>query len=108
MSEIDHRIAGLSPAKRELLRQIAARQRAGQNQIQARPRPERIPLTFGQRRLWWLDQFTPGMTAYNSPALLWLEGTMHREAMHAAVQSLADPTKRCARCTASTTASRSS
>ena len=90
MSEIDHRIAGLSPAKRELLRQIAARQRAGQNQIQARPRPERIPLTFGQRRLWWLDQFTPGMTAYNSPALLWLEGTMHREAMHAAVQSLAD------------------
>ncbi|UOF14552.1 non-ribosomal peptide synthetase [Lysobacter capsici] len=89
MSEIDHRIAGLSPAKRELLRQIAARQR-GSNQIQARPRPERIPLTFGQRRLWWLDQFTPGMTAYNSPAALWLEGTLDRDALHAAVQALAD------------------
>ncbi|ROU09307.1 amino acid adenylation domain-containing protein [Lysobacter enzymogenes] len=90
MSEIDHRIAGLSPAKRELLRQIAARQRAAQNRIQARPRPERIPLTFGQRRLWWLDRFTPGMTAYNSPAALWLRGELNVPALRECVQALVD------------------
>ncbi|KRA75175.1 hypothetical protein ASD78_09210 [Lysobacter sp. Root667] len=90
MSDIDQRMAELSPAKRELLRQLAARQRGGQNRIQARPRPERIPLTFGQRRLWWLDRFMPGMTAYNLPVGLWLDGELDRAALRAAVQSLAD------------------
>ena len=90
MSDIDQRVAELSPAKRELLRQLAARQRSGQNRIQARPRPERIPLTFGQRRLWWLDRFMPGMTAYNLPVGLWLDGELDRVALRAAVQSLAD------------------
>lgn len=89
MPDFEQRIADLSPAKRELLRQIAARQRAGQNRIQPRPRPERIPLTFGQRRLWLLDQFSPGLIAYNEPIALWLEGTPDRVHLRAAVQALA-------------------
>ncbi|WP_064746518.1 non-ribosomal peptide synthetase [Lysobacter antibioticus] len=90
MNEIDDRIAGLSPAKRELLRQIAARQRAGQNRITARSRPERIPLSFGQRRLWWLDQFSPGLTAYNLPVALWLHGELDAQALRASLQALLD------------------
>ncbi|HEV8695740.1 MAG TPA: amino acid adenylation domain-containing protein [Lysobacter sp.] len=90
MNDFEQRIADLSPAKRELLRQIAARQRAGQNRIQPRPRPERIPLTFGQRRLWLLDQLTPGLTAYNEPIALWLEGTLNCAYLRAAVQALAE------------------
>ncbi|MFA6985651.1 MAG: amino acid adenylation domain-containing protein [Arenimonas sp.] len=84
------RVADLSPAKRELLRQIAARQRAGQNRIQPRPRPERIPLTFGQRRLWLLDQLTPGVAAYHLPIALWLEGKLDRGCLRGAVQALLD------------------
>ncbi|KRD28666.1 hypothetical protein ASE35_19385 [Lysobacter sp. Root916] len=90
MSDIDPRIAELSPAKRELLRQLSARQRVGQNRIQPRARPERIPLTFGQRRLWWLDRFLPGMTAYNLPVGLWLDGELDRVALRAALQTLLD------------------
>ncbi|SFL14012.1 non-ribosomal peptide synthetase [Lysobacter sp. cf310] len=90
MSDIDPRIAELSPAKRELLRQLSARQRVGQNRIQPRTRPERIPLTFGQRRLWWLDRFLPGMTAYNLPVGLWLDGELDRVALRAALQALLD------------------
>ncbi|MEG3790974.1 amino acid adenylation domain-containing protein [Lysobacter sp. CCNWLW3] len=90
MSDIDPRIAELSPAKRELLRQLSARQRIGQNRIQPRARPARIPLTFGQRRLWWLDRFLPGMTAYNLPVGLWLDGELDRGALRAALQTLLD------------------
>ncbi|GAB3390079.1 non-ribosomal peptide synthetase [Lysobacter fragariae] len=90
MSDIDQRIAVLSPAKRELLRQIAARQRSGQNRIQPRPRPDRIPVTFGQRRLWLLDQFSPGLNTYNVPVGLWLEGTPDAGHLQAALQCLVD------------------
>ena len=89
MNDIERRIAELSPAKRELLRQAAARQCAGQR-IEPRPRPERVPLTFGQRRLWILDQLTPGLIAYNTPTALWLEGPLDRFALRRALQSLVD------------------
>jgi len=89
MSDFAQRIADLSPAKRELLRQIAARQRTGQNRIQPRPRPALVPLTFGQRRLWLLDQLTPGLTAYNSPVALWLEGSLDRAHLRAAIDAIA-------------------
>jgi amino acid adenylation domain-containing protein len=90
VNDIKQRVADLSPSKRELLRQIAARQRAGQNRIQPRPRPERIPLTFGQRRLWLLDRLTPGMTAYNLPIALWLQGELDRASLRGALQALLD------------------
>lgn len=90
MNEIQQRVADLSPAKRELLRQIAARQRSGQNRIQARPRPQHIPLTFGQRRLWLLDRLTPGVSAYNVSVGLWLEGALQRDHLRTAAQVLLD------------------
>jgi amino acid adenylation domain-containing protein len=90
VNEITRRVADLSPAKRELLRQIAAKQRTAQNRIAVRPRPERIPLTFGQRRLWLLDRITPGMSAYNLPIVLWLEGELDRVHLRTAVQALLD------------------
>ncbi len=89
MSDIDQRIAELSPAKRELLRQLAAAKRGAQR-IAARPRPEKIPLTFGQRRLWVLDLLMPGMAAYNSPIGLWLGGALDVESLRAATQLLVD------------------
>ena len=49
MSQIEQRLSHLSPAKRELLRQLAAQQRSEKGRIQAGPRPSRIPLTFATR-----------------------------------------------------------
>jgi amino acid adenylation domain-containing protein len=90
MNEVERRLAGLSPAKRELLRQAAARQRAEQQRIKPRPRPPRVPLTHNQRRLWLLDRLHPGLVAYNSPVAHWLAGPLERDALRRAVQALLD------------------
>ncbi|MBF6138412.1 hypothetical protein IU501_36185, partial [Nocardia otitidiscaviarum] len=36
----------------------------------ARPRPERIPLSFAQQRMWFLNQFDTAAAVYNIPAAI--------------------------------------
>lgn len=90
MSDFERRMAELSPAKRELLRQLSNQTRQQAQRIPRGPRPERIPLSYGQRRLWIIDQFSPGMTAYQLPVGLWLQGEPDREALRRAIQGLMD------------------
>ncbi|HEU5381688.1 MAG TPA: condensation domain-containing protein, partial [Ktedonobacteraceae bacterium] len=42
--------------------------------LQPVPRHERLPLSFAQQRLWFLDQLAPGSSFYNLPAGLHIEG----------------------------------
>jgi acyl carrier protein len=51
-------------------------------------RPEHLPLSFAQRRLWVLDRMEPGTAAYNIPVGLRLTGPFDREALDAAVGDL--------------------
>lgn len=90
MNDLEQRFAHLSPERRELLRRAAQQERAARGRIRPQVRPERIPLTFGQRRLWLLDQFAPGLVAYNSPMGKWLHGELNDDAMRAALQALVD------------------
>lgn len=90
MNEFEERLAHLSPERRELLRQASLRERMARSRIRPRPRPEHIPLTFGQRRLWLLDRLSPGMAAYNSPAAEWLHGALDAADLRRAIQSLID------------------
>lgn len=76
MSSMDQRLATLSPEKRALLMQQLARKAVvtPQNEIGRRVRPERLPLSSAQQRLWILDQIDPGNSVYNVTSLMRFRG----------------------------------
>ena len=55
--------------------------------IEAYPRPEHIPLSFSQERLWFVDQLE-GSIQYNSPTVLRLKGELNKEALSYALLNI--------------------
>src|SRR5262249_58316015 len=60
--------------------------------LTARPRPQRLPLSFGQQRMWFLNQLE-GVgqgAAYNMPMALRISGDLDVAALEAALADVAD------------------
>ncbi len=81
---VEHRIAQLSPEKRELLMRTLRTRKAEEapTKIMARKRESNEALaSFAQQRLWFLWQLEPESAAYNMPGALRLRGTLDYEAL---------------------------
>lgn len=69
----------------------AARQQAlGQHAplLQSSARPKNLPLSFAQKRLWFLEQLSPGTPAYIIPMALRLEGPLNITALETSLQEV--------------------
>ncbi|WP_374211152.1 amino acid adenylation domain-containing protein [Nocardia sp. CDC159] len=51
-------------------------------------RPDRIPLSFAQQRMWFLNQFDPAAAVYNIPVAIRLSGALDVDALRQAVADL--------------------
>ncbi|WP_062393756.1 non-ribosomal peptide synthetase [Gordonia phthalatica] len=74
-----------APSVRELAATVAGNAVALAPITAVDPRPDRIPLSFAQQRMWFINQIDPTSAAYNIPAALRLTGDLDLEALHAAV-----------------------
>ncbi|MBF6476342.1 amino acid adenylation domain-containing protein, partial [Nocardia abscessus] len=56
----------------------------------AQPRPERVPLSYAQQRMWFLNRFDPASAVNNIPVAVRLSGQLDVAALRAAVRDLAE------------------
>ncbi|MET9535902.1 condensation domain-containing protein, partial [Streptomyces sp. NPDC006649] len=54
------------------------------------PRPEELPLSYAQQRLWFLNRFEGPSSTYNVPLVLRLDGVLDTEALGSAIADLVE------------------
>ncbi|HVK24130.1 MAG TPA: amino acid adenylation domain-containing protein [Actinokineospora sp.] len=63
---------------------------SGRAALRPMPRPDRVPLSFAQRRLWFVNQFDTAAAMSNVPLALRLRGALDIEALRLALADLTE------------------
>jgi hypothetical protein len=79
----------VTPAKKQPAPVAAAVLNALPTVIEKQEMPARIPLSFSQERLWFIDQLE-GSVQYNLPAIVRLKGRLDKSALAYALQTIVD------------------
>jgi len=80
MSQPAHAEKNLTLEEKRALAARLLREKAG--------RPKRHPVSFGQQRLWFMEQLEPGSAAYNMPAALRFRGPLNLPALEASLNEV--------------------
>ncbi|MBY3301148.1 amino acid adenylation domain-containing protein, partial [Rhizobium laguerreae] len=87
-------VEALTRDERERLIKASKQFKIGKNATAIRPsvgrtvRPDRIPLSHAQQRLWFLNRFDGANATYNIPLALRLKGFLEREALERALRDV--------------------
>jgi amino acid adenylation domain-containing protein len=78
----------LHPVLKDFARGLATAARSELPPIQPAPRDGRLPLSFAQQRLWFLEQLGDLGSTYHIPTRLHLRGELHRAALVGALDTI--------------------
>jgi acyl carrier protein len=81
-------IEGLALFVQQAAELTGARESTRLPAIQAGPRPEALPLSFAQQRLWFLDQLQPGSVVYSIPIAVRFKGKLDDLVLEHALQEI--------------------
>ncbi|WP_431041065.1 non-ribosomal peptide synthase/polyketide synthase [Streptomyces sp. P1-3] len=86
--ELPIRMVFTAPTVVELVEHLGRGERVRPPLTRVCPRPERVPLSFAQRRLWFIDRFEGLSATYNAPFPLRLTGELDADALLDAVRDV--------------------
>ncbi|WP_327141432.1 non-ribosomal peptide synthetase [Nocardia sp. NBC_01327] len=79
-----------APVVAELAALVAAETMTDRPRPGPRTRPERIPLSAAQQRMWFLNRYDPGSPVYNIPGAFEIQGSLDIPALRSALGDVAD------------------
>ncbi|WP_168699669.1 non-ribosomal peptide synthetase, partial [Gordonia paraffinivorans] len=74
-----------APSVRELVNAVSGQAPALPPVRPVTPRPERVPLSYSQQRMWFINQMEPDLPTYNIPALFELSGNIDVDLLRTAL-----------------------
>ncbi|WP_419150800.1 amino acid adenylation domain-containing protein [Nocardia vinacea] len=77
-----------APTVARLAARAESRADTGRVALTAQQRTQRIPLSYAQQRMWFLNRLDPGSAAYSIPIVLRLSGKLNLDALRAAVEDV--------------------
>ncbi|WP_168701931.1 amino acid adenylation domain-containing protein [Gordonia paraffinivorans] len=77
-----------APTVAKLAARAESHTATGRTPLTAGERPDRVPLSYAQQRMWFLSRIEPDSAAYSIPIVVRLSGRLDVEALHAAVDDV--------------------
>ncbi|WP_297626967.1 non-ribosomal peptide synthetase [Nocardia sp.] len=77
-----------APTVAELAALISAESMTDRPHPGPRPRPQHIPLSAAQQRMWFLNRYDPGSPVYNIPGAFEIEGSLDITALRTAIDDV--------------------